>query len=143
VKRFYSTRPVPRERSVQLYDGGKKNGKDDNSLRGKRKSSMEDRIKAAYAEQKTELHYMDPLKEYLSVTVDHDGEEVLDVHAEFEENPVTTEPTFEDVMTLWVAVLMWSVQSVVDHQSYTQTASRISGKIYALIKQHGVGGLVN
>src|SRR6185369_2773631 len=55
------------------------------------------------------------------------------------DNPVTTEPTFEDVMTLWVAVLMWSVQTVVTDQSYAQTASRITGKVYALIKQHGAG----
>ncbi|CAG8486773.1 6342_t:CDS:2 [Paraglomus brasilianum] len=129
-------RPVSRERSLELYDDGKKISNEDNDSRAKMESSMEDMIKARFAGLKTDLEYMDPLKEYLCVTMDREGE-IFDIHAEFDDNPVTTEPSFEDVMTLWVSVLMWSAQMVVVNKPYTQTASRITGRIYALIKQSG------
>ncbi|CAI2164781.1 4757_t:CDS:2 [Funneliformis geosporum] len=82
---------------------------------------------------KIELNYIDPLKEYLKVVYDEDQDEIMDIYVDIDE-PTILEPTFEDVMTLWIAVMIWGTQLIVDRLLYKKFAFKITGKIYGLIQ---------
>ena len=51
-----------------------------------------------------------------------------------DDSPSNLEPTFEDVMTLWIAVIIWIIQLIVGRLLYKKVAFRITGKIYGLIQ---------
>ncbi|CAB5379681.1 hypothetical protein RhiirA5_358569 [Rhizophagus irregularis] len=119
VKRFYSYfRNTSRRDSISI-------SKDNN---------FQDLVAATVEAHKIELNYIDPLKEYLNVVFDKDREEFMEIFVEIDDSPTNSEPTFEDVMTLWIAVFIWAIQLIVGRLLYKKVAFRITGKIYGLIQ---------
>nr|CAG8433000.1 7450_t:CDS:2 [Entrophospora candida] len=87
---------------------------------------------------KIELHYVDPLKEYLVVVLNKENGEILEIFTDKGEDDRNIEPTFEDVMVSWMAVMIWCGQIVVRSLlTYRKPINRyrLSHKIYKLIKQ--------
>ncbi|RIA97211.1 hypothetical protein C1645_732589 [Glomus cerebriforme] len=119
VKRFYSyLRNTSQRDSIAI-------SKDNN---------FQDLVAAMIVAHKMELNYIDPLKEYLNVVFDKDREEFMEIFVEIDDSPTNSEPTFEDVMTLWIAVFIWAIQLMVGRLLYRKVAFRITGRIYGLIQ---------
>ncbi|KAG9284249.1 hypothetical protein G9A89_002059 [Geosiphon pyriformis] len=98
--------------------------------------TLADLVTANWVAQKIELNYVDPLKEYLNVILDKENGEFMEVFVEIaEDDPISTEPTFEDVMTLWIAVVIWGIQLVTTGLVHRKTASRITDKLYTIMQK--------
>ncbi|KAF0458500.1 putative swi5-like protein [Gigaspora margarita] len=91
---------------------------------------------------KVELNYVDPLKEFLNVVYDKENEEFTEIFVETEYIPESSEePTFEDVMTLWIAVVIWCARLLTSRILYKKSAHKITGKIYKLIQHKTVDNI--
>ncbi|CAG8760017.1 2122_t:CDS:2, partial [Acaulospora morrowiae] len=83
---------------------------------------------------KVELNYVDPLKEYLNVVIDKETGETMEIFVEMDnELDLIAEPTFEDVITLWIAVLLWGVRMIVNQAlSYKKFDFRVTKNVYKM-----------
>ncbi|CAH1768402.1 4799_t:CDS:2, partial [Entrophospora sp. SA101] len=81
----------------------------DNKYRDDGDVATNDELYVAYIE----LNYVDPLKEYLVVILDKENGEILEIFTDKGEDDRNIEPTFEDVMVSWMAVMIWCGQIVV------------------------------
>ncbi|CAG8498627.1 14424_t:CDS:2 [Ambispora leptoticha] len=113
--------------------GGRKNRDNGHGDEEKRDLVLTELVEANWVTQKIELKYADPFKEYLFVMFDKESGRFMEVFGEMSEEPIS-ETTFEDVITLWIAVLIWIVQFLTTGAIHRQT-SRITGKIGGVLIQ--------
>ncbi|CAG8433292.1 13040_t:CDS:2 [Ambispora gerdemannii] len=99
---------------------------------------LADLMTANWSPQKIELNHVDPFKEYLRVEFDKENGKFLEVFVEMaEEQSIfnNSEPTFEDVITLWIAVLIWAFQFISTSIIHRRIASRITARITGVLIQ--------
>ncbi|CAG8747108.1 16952_t:CDS:2, partial [Funneliformis caledonium] len=63
---------------------------------------------------------------YLKVVYDEDRDEFMEIHVEIEDPSTIFEPTFEDVMTLWIAVIIWGTQLILGRLLYKKVGFKIT-----------------